>query len=104
MLTFIDTFSVGLDEMPRRDQRNPLKVLAVMEKAGRFSTFEASANQTIARTVTDLMRGPWVESYVPDSYKGKPEIGGTVGPDQDTYPWTYVRITDAGYAALGQQR
>ena len=97
---FIDTFSTAIDDLPRADQANQLKVLAVLAQTGRFSCFEASANQTIARTMTALMRGPLVESYVPDSYKSKAESGGARGPDRDTYPWTFVRITAAGRAAL----
>lgn len=73
---FIDTFSTAIDDLPRADQANQLKVLAVLAQTGRFSCFEASANQTIARTMTALMRGPLVESYVPDSYKSKAESGG----------------------------
>lgn len=97
---FVDRFSAGLDDMPRKDQRSQIKVLRVLARTGKFSCFEASENQVIAGTVTALMHGPWIERYVPDSYKGKPEPGGAVAPDQDTYPWTFVRLTDAGREVL----
>jgi hypothetical protein len=100
MRMFVDRFSAGLDEMKRKDQRDPLKVLTVLARTGRFSCFEASENADIAKTMTALMRGPLIESYVPDSYRGKPEPGGAVAPDQSTYPWTFVRLTEAGKAAL----
>ena len=99
---FVDRFSAGLDEMKRKDQRDHLKVLSVLARTGKFSCFEASENMTIARTMTALMHGPLVESYTPDEYRAKPEPGGAKGPDQDTYPWTFVRLTEAGRKALAQ--
>lgn len=99
---FIDCFSVGLDEIPRKEV-TPERVLAILHKKGRFSVWEASAHPTIARLMTALMRGPYVKSYVPESYKGKLEPEGTYGPDQDTYPWTYVRLTEQGLKLIGRQ-
>jgi len=96
---FIDSFSVGLDEIPRR-QLTVERVLEVLAKKGRFSTFEASAHPAIARLMTDLMASDLLEKYVPESYRGKLEPEGTRGPDQDTYPWIYVRLTPASRAAL----
>lgn len=98
--TFIDSFSVGLDDLPRKEITE-VNVLRILNEQGRFSTFEASANDTIARFMTRLMKGSLVESYVPDRYKAKPEPGGAVGYDQDTYPWTYVRLTPAGKKLIG---
>ena len=98
---FIDSFSVGIDELSRKDASNELLVLGIISKAGRFSCFEASDNPTIAATMTRLMHGPLVEKYLPESYKGQMEPGGDArAPDSDTYPWTYVRLTPAGRAAL----
>jgi hypothetical protein len=101
---FIDRFSAGLDEMKRADQRDPLKVLAVLAQKGKFSCFEASENATIARTMTNLMHGPLIESYTPDDYKSQPEPGGARAPDRSTYPWTFVRLTEAGRKALADER
>ena len=76
---FICGFSSGLDDMPRKDQRDIAKVLRVLERRGRFSVFEATANQTIATTMTKLSRGDLIET---DNSCG--------------YPWTTVKLTDAG--------
>lgn len=96
---FIDSFSAGLDEIPRSKLTKD-RVLQVLNRTGRFSVFEASAYPKIARLMTDIMASDLVERYVPASYRGKLEPEGTRGPDQDTFPWTYVRLTAAGRAAL----
>ena len=79
---FIDRFSAGLDDLNRKQQADMQIVLRVMEKAKRFSSFEASDNDVIARTVTDIFRLGYVK-----------DIGGG-------YPWTNVELTDAGRAFL----
>jgi hypothetical protein len=76
---FICGFSSGLDDMPRKDQRDIAKVLRVLERRGRFSVFEATANQTIATTMTKLSHSDLIET---DNSCG--------------YPWTKVKLTDAG--------
>lgn len=83
---FICSFSSGLDDMRRADQRNPVKVLEVLHKCKRFSVFEATANQTIARTMTDLCAGKW--SHLIRTTEG-------------AYPWTGVELTDAGLELIG---
>jgi|TARA_Y100000310_G_scaffold324032_1_gene385353 hypothetical protein len=75
----IDYFGVGLEDMPRKDQANDEKVLAVLREAKRFSAFEASANNVIAATITRLCKTrlttdiscgyPWTEVIAID---GKP--------------------------------
>ncbi len=74
----------GLDELPRREQRDMHAVARTLAKAGRFSVFEATANQTIARTMTSLATSGWFE----------------FDPKAQGYPWTVVKLTDAGRAAL----
>ena len=54
--TFIDKFSVGIDELPLKDQRNDEAVIAVLRQSKKFSGFEASANPTIAATMTRLCK------------------------------------------------
>jgi hypothetical protein len=76
---FICSFSSGLDDMPRKDQRDIAKVLRVLEQCGRFSVFEATDNQTIATTMTKLFQSGLIET---DNSCG--------------YPWTMVNLTDAG--------
>ncbi len=94
-MAFIDSFSVGLDGLPRKEI-NHKNVLKILNKTGRFSCFEASDNQDIASFMTALCRSRYIEIYTPDCYKAKPEPGGAIGCDQGTYPWTYVRVTDDG--------
>lgn len=84
---FICDFSTGIDELPRKDQRDIAKVLRILDKCGRFSVFEATANQTIARTMTTLCNGPLIET---DNSCG--------------YPWTMVKLTEAGRALLEKQK
>jgi len=78
----ICSFSTGIDEMRRQDQRDPAKVLAVLKENPRFSAFEASANQGIARTMTLLFERGLVK-----------DVGGE-------YPWTIVEILPAGEEVL----
>lgn len=85
MSTFICSFSSGLDDMPRKDQRDVAKVLAVLEKCGRFSVFEATDNQTIASTMTHISRRGLIETDISCGY-----------------PWTKVKLTDAGRELLRQ--
>jgi hypothetical protein len=96
----IDIFSVGLDEIPRK-QVTTERILAILHREGRFSCFEASDNPVIARAMTAIMHSNLVQKYVPERYRGKIEPEGTRGPDQDTYPWTYVRLTPEGLKLIG---
>lgn len=79
---FIDRFSAGLDDLTRKQQADMQIVLRTLERTKRFSAFEASDNDTIARTVTDIFR----LGYVKDTGGG--------------YPWTNVELTDAGRAFI----
>src|SRR5690606_39250655 len=72
----------ALPDVTRKQQRDQVYVLGALAQAGRFSVFEATANQTIARTMTFIMQSGWVR-----------DIGGE-------YPWMKVEITDAGRAVL----
>lgn len=76
------SFSVGLDELPRRKQRDPKEVLRVLHRAGRFSVFEATDNQTIARMMSRLERDGLIECELL------------------TFPWTACRITDRAHAMI----
>lgn len=100
-LTFVDCFSVGLSDLKQGDAADLAKVLRILAETGRFSCFEASDNPTIARTMTRLMHSDLVEQYTPEAYKAKPEPGGARARDQDTYPWTFVRLTKKGRALIG---
>ncbi|MDG4853886.1 MULTISPECIES: hypothetical protein [unclassified Mesorhizobium] len=73
---FIDCWSVGLDDIPRK-QITPERILTILQREGRFSNFEATANQVIARAITAIVNSNLVETYRPASLKGS---DGTLGP------------------------
>ena len=49
-------FSSGLDDLKRKEQADDEVVLGVLRVKRRFSVFEATANQTIARTMDRLCK------------------------------------------------
>ena len=75
---FIDRFSAGLDEMPKKDQGSIYEVLKRLAQMTRFSTFEASENNRIAKTITNIVQRGYIEC-----------TGGS-------YPWTEFKLTEAG--------
>lgn len=79
------SFTEGLDELPRRKQASIVEVLRAMEAmpSKRFSVFEATANITIARTLTRLVK----EGYI--------ETDNSCG-----YPWTKFKLTTKGLQAI----
>lgn len=79
------SFSVGIDELPRRKQRDAAEVLKVLAETKRFSVFEATANTVIANTMT-RMQGHYFK---------------VVGGD---YPWCNIEITEAGKRLLTEGR
>jgi hypothetical protein len=81
---FICSFSGALGDMKRKDQRDPLKVLAVLRKSPRFSVWDATENGTIACTMDDLKNDGLIDFP-------KPQPG---------YPWSKARVTEAGIALL----
>ena len=81
---YIDIFTSGLDEMKRKDQGDVAKVLAVLKVHGRFSVFEATHNQAIAKVMDRVCSDGLV----------------SVDKKRSAYPWTYVTLTDAGEAML----
>lgn len=84
----IDSFSAGLDDLTRRQAKNWRTVLRVLDRVKRFSVFEATANDDIARTMTDLAS---------EQYKF------IVVDDSPGYPWSNVALTDAGRAYLNAE-
>lgn len=81
-MMFIDCFSVGVDDLPKKKQGSIAEVLRVLQKHGRFSAFEASANDVIAATMTTICQGGYVETK---------DIG---------YPWTQIKLTEKGLALI----
>jgi hypothetical protein len=88
---FIDRFDCGLTDLPRAAQRDQQAVLRhIIGSGGRFSCFEAGDNPSIAKTITALCR----------SIKGG-ELQGFIEFDESRgYPWTALRLTDAGRIML----
>ena len=80
----LDYFSGAIGDMTRKDQRNFLKVLGVLQKHPRFSVFDCTANPEIANTLMYLSREELMEYIHP-------------GPE---YPWMECRVTELGKAAL----
>lgn len=84
---YLCSFTGGIDEMKRADQRDLVRVLRVLDAQPRkrFSVFEASDNMNIARTMTRIVR----EGYI--------TTDNSCG-----YPWTAYKLTDKGRAAIAQ--
>ncbi len=78
MSIIISRHSAGLDEMKRKDQRDVQAVLKQLSTMSRFSCFEASENDDIAKTMTIICQRGYIE-----------QTGGA-------YPWTEFRITESG--------
>jgi hypothetical protein len=81
---YLDSFSGAIGDMTRKDQRNFLKVLGILQRHPRFSVFDCTANPEIANTMMYLNREELMEYIHP-------------GPE---YPWMECRITELGRAAL----
>lgn len=75
------SFSSGLDDLSKEDQRDDYKVCRVLAEAGKFSIFEVT--EDIGETLGRLHDRGW---FV---------YGG------GEYPWTEVDITSKGRKALG---
>ncbi len=80
---FVDRFTAGLDDLSIKRQRSHYEVAKVLARTGRFSVFEATANNVIAKTVMALEDNGWFE-FEPQGF-----------------PWTKATITDAGRLVLG---
>lgn len=81
----IDQFSVGLDELKPKSQRNPVRVLRMLYASGRFSVFEATASPAIAKTMD------WL--YDNGYFKTDNSCG---------YPWTKVVKTPKGESLIAK--
>ena len=79
---FIDRFSAGLDDLTRKQQADHIAVLRVLARTGRFSCFEASDNDVIAKTMTFLCHSSLMTTK---------DAG---------FPWTSVKLTEAGIEAI----
>lgn len=82
---FIDRFSAGLDELSKSDQGSTVAVMKALSKMKRFSCFEASDNQRIAKTMDGIIKRELIECSV------------------GTYPWTYFIVTEAGQKIIDSE-
>lgn len=97
MTSFIAcSFSAGLEDLTRKQQADHIAVLRVLKKAGRFSSFEASSNDVIARTITRLIHKGL--TTIKDGVRTN--HGKLIEVDDAPYPWTNVKLTPAGEAVL----
>lgn len=83
---YLCSWAAGLDYMPRGHQRYPRRVLKVLHECGRFSVFEATANQNIAKVMDGLVERKLIE------------VDNSPG-----YPWSKVKLTAKGKAYAGVQ-
>lgn len=79
-------FTTELDDMRRKDQGDDIKVLAALKVSGRFSVFEATANQTVARTIERLQKRGLMETT------------------PEGFPWTKVKVTELGDKLLQRSK
>lgn len=81
-MAHLDRFSAGLDDLSRREQADIAAVLRVLNRTRRFSSFEASENRVIARTMDALIERGYVRTRCL------------------SYPWVAVELTAAGQALI----
>lgn len=93
---FLCSFTSGLDDLTRKQQRDPVSVLRVLKDTGRFSVFEATANQTIAVMMDRLMHKGC--SVVRNGVRT--DYGRLIEKTDGDFPWTNVKLTAGGIRLL----
>lgn len=91
------SFSSGLDDMKRKDQRDVVKVLRILAQCGRFSVFEATANQTIANMMDKILH-KGCTLVQPDG--SKRAYGLLIKSIGGAFPWTEIELTEGGKQLL----
>lgn len=94
---YVCSFSSGLDDMKRKDQRDVVKVLRVLAECGRFSVFEATSSQTIA-AMMDRICHKGCTMVAPDGTKRS--YGKLINVLGGNFPWTRIELTDGGKRLL----
>lgn len=74
----VDRFSAGLDDLSRKEQKNHVAVLRAMSKMTRYSVFEATENDSIARTLDYIIKKGFIK-----------HTGGS-------FPWSNFELTESG--------
>lgn len=91
------SFSSGLDDLKRKDQRDVVKVLRILAQCGRYSAFEATANMDIARMMDKICnKGCTIAG--PDGTKRY--YGRLINVLGSEYPWTEIELTEGGNRLL----
>lgn len=85
-IVLVDSFAVGLDNLPKKQQKSIYDVMVILSRHDRFSVFEASASKEIAKTLTEII--------------DKKLILITGGE----YPWHEYLITDLGIYYIKNKR
>jgi hypothetical protein len=93
----IDRFTC-LDELKGKNRSDPLKILAVLEKTGRFSCFDVDNRMATAMTWLCNSSG-WIKTQ---HFEMVMDADGHGHHQRDLYPWTIVTLTDAGRLALSR--
>lgn len=93
----VSSFTSGLDDMKRKDQRDVVKVLRILAECGRYSVFEATANQTIA-AMMDRICNKACTMVGPDGKKCA--YGRLINLVGGNYPWMHIELTDGGKRLL----
>lgn len=78
----VDRFSAGLDDLTRKQQKDHVEVLRALSKMTLYSVFEATENDSIARTMDYIIKAGFIK-----------HTGGA-------FPWSNFELTDAGRAAI----
>lgn len=91
------SFSSGLDDMKRKDQKDVIKVLRILAECGRYSVFEATANMDIARMMTRLHHKGCTRVLSDGTKRPYGLLIKTTGGE---YPWTEVELTEGGKRLL----
>lgn len=100
MTAIICSFSSGIDDMKRADQRDVVKVLRVLKRCGRYSAFEASDNDVIARMMTRLHH----KGYTVIRDGQRVDYGKLIETTGGDFPWTTVRLTEGGERLLADNQ
>lgn len=100
MNAILCSFSSGIGDMKRAQQGNVVKVLRVLKKCGRYSAFEASENDVIARMMTRLHHKGY--SVIRDGKRV--DYGKLIETTGGDFPWTKVRLTEGGERLLADNQ
>lgn len=81
---FLDSFS-SFNHLTQRQKKSPIWLLRSLYPKGRFSVFEATESNSIAKSFSKLSEWGWIKN-----------LGGQ-------YPWIEVEVTEKGAKALRKE-